>query len=372
METTARYIIVGLFALVVTVAGFSFVYWLNNSSLSDMAYYRIRFDRPVIGLRQGSAVVFNGVRVGEVRKVQLNDADPKQVVTLIAIDRSTPVRTDTRVDVDSQGLMGSTILSMSGGESGAPRFPAGGHEPPLLIAPYDAGQSLTQAAKDTLRAINNLVGENAGRVQSTIANIDTFAAALARNSGRVDGILAGLERMTGGGPPKPIPRSYALTLPPFPATLGPIEAQVAVPDASGLLVFDTQKILTSAQPGRRDALEEGQWSDTIPKLVSAALAEVFDSGGFRNVAKGFEGFASEYQIQPEIRSFEIVAGQPPEGLVALSIKIVRAGHIVASRTFAAKVTAKSLAAEDASAAIDEAFGKVAADVLVWARTEIKT
>ena len=35
-----------------------------------------------------------------------------------------------------------------------------------------------------------------------IANINTFSGALARNTDRVDGILAGLERMTGGGAKK--------------------------------------------------------------------------------------------------------------------------------------------------------------------------
>ena len=31
-----------------------------------------------------------------------------------------------------------------------------------------------------------------------ITNLDTFAGALARNSDKLDGIVAGLERMTGG------------------------------------------------------------------------------------------------------------------------------------------------------------------------------
>ncbi len=44
METRARYILVGLFALVAIAAGFAFVYWLNNTSgLGKRDVYQIRF-----------------------------------------------------------------------------------------------------------------------------------------------------------------------------------------------------------------------------------------------------------------------------------------------------------------------------------------
>ena len=44
-----------------------------------------------------------------------------------------------------------------------------------------------------------MLSDNSASLKSAIANIDSFAGALARNSDKVDGILAGLERMTGGG-----------------------------------------------------------------------------------------------------------------------------------------------------------------------------
>ena len=50
METRARYILVGLFALVAIAAGFGFVYWLNNTGgLAKRAVYRIRFEGPTSG-----------------------------------------------------------------------------------------------------------------------------------------------------------------------------------------------------------------------------------------------------------------------------------------------------------------------------------
>ncbi|MEI9916232.1 MAG: MlaD family protein [Methylovirgula sp.] len=67
METRARYILVGLFALVAIAAGFAFVYWLNSTSgLGKRDVYQIRFLGAVSGLQIGAAVQYNGIRVGEV------------------------------------------------------------------------------------------------------------------------------------------------------------------------------------------------------------------------------------------------------------------------------------------------------------------
>ena len=48
METRARYILMGLFVLLMTVGGFGFVYWLHNtSSVGEKAVYRVIFQGSV-------------------------------------------------------------------------------------------------------------------------------------------------------------------------------------------------------------------------------------------------------------------------------------------------------------------------------------
>ena len=104
METQARYVIVGFFTLLIAAAGFVFVYWLHGvGGGAAFALYRLRFDGPVIGLRPGVAVLFNGVRVGEVTLVRFDPRDPKILMAQIAVDPSTPVRQDTQVGIDAQG-----------------------------------------------------------------------------------------------------------------------------------------------------------------------------------------------------------------------------------------------------------------------------
>jgi phospholipid/cholesterol/gamma-HCH transport system substrate-binding protein len=109
MEIRAHYIRIGVFTLAVIAAGFVFVYWLHNTGgLRERTVYQVRFESTVSGLLTGSAVLFNGIRVGEVTALELSPQDPRQVTVTIAVDRATPVRGDTRVEIDFQGLAGGS------------------------------------------------------------------------------------------------------------------------------------------------------------------------------------------------------------------------------------------------------------------------
>ena len=73
METRARYALIGLFMFAVILASFGFVYWLENKGgFGERKTYLIQFESSVSGLLVGSAVLFNGIRVGDVTNVALN------------------------------------------------------------------------------------------------------------------------------------------------------------------------------------------------------------------------------------------------------------------------------------------------------------
>ena len=199
METRAPFILVGAFVLAAIVAVFGFVYWLHNSAgIGARTSYHLQFDGPVPGLLVGASVLFNGIRVGEVTELKLaaGQSAPRQ-----CDDRgrgATPVRADTKVGLDFQGLTGVPVVALEGGKEVAPA-PA----IPTLIAEPGAGQSMTQAARDALRRVDSILAENAEPLQGMIANFRTFSDGLARNTGKLDSIVAGLERMTGASSPPP-------------------------------------------------------------------------------------------------------------------------------------------------------------------------
>lgn len=122
--------------------------------------------------------------------------DQALVHATIAVAEHTPVRADTKVGLDFQGLTGVPVVALEGGED-AEALPVRGP----LMAEKGAGQSVTQAARDALRKVDSLLSENAAPLHEAISNLSTFTDGLARNTPKLDGIVAGLERMTGSAPP---------------------------------------------------------------------------------------------------------------------------------------------------------------------------
>ena len=113
------------------------------------------------------------------------------VTATIAVD-GTPIRSDTRVAMDFQGLMGAPAVALFGGSGTATAVTGEKGGLPLLVADPLAGQNMTQTARDALRHVDALVTENSEPLRNLIANINTFSNTLARNADRVDGIVAGL------------------------------------------------------------------------------------------------------------------------------------------------------------------------------------
>ena len=198
METKANYVLIGLFAVSVIVAAFGFVFWFHNiGGAAQRAAYVVRFDRSASGLRPGSAVLFNGIRMGEVTQLALNPHDPHQVLATIEVDQQAPVRADTTVGLDFQGLTGIASVALTGGSASAPPLVSVNGQPPMLVADPGASQDVTRAARDVLRRIDDLLAEN-GTLTKTFKNVEAFSATLAQNSQRIDNILAGLENLSGG------------------------------------------------------------------------------------------------------------------------------------------------------------------------------
>ena len=105
METRANYVLIGIFTLAVIAGAFGFVWWFERASdKGARVSYEIVFDGSVSGLRPGSAVLFNGIRVGEVTSMSLDQNDPSRVITKVGVSPQTPVRADTRAGLEYQGL----------------------------------------------------------------------------------------------------------------------------------------------------------------------------------------------------------------------------------------------------------------------------
>src|ERR1044072_4687361 len=116
METRAPFVVVGAFVLAAIAGAVGFVYWLTTSgALGPRATYHVEFEGSVPGLLVGAAVLFNGIRVGEVTELGLAADSPRRVNATISVSSTTPVRSDTKVGLEFQGLTGVPVVALEGG-----------------------------------------------------------------------------------------------------------------------------------------------------------------------------------------------------------------------------------------------------------------
>jgi phospholipid/cholesterol/gamma-HCH transport system substrate-binding protein len=362
METRAPFVIVGAFVLAAIAAVFGFVYWLQNTGgLGPRATYHVQFEGSVPGLLVGAAVLFNGIRVGEVSELNLAPDSPRRVNATISVASTTPVRADTRVGLEFQGLTGVPVVALEGGV-----MVGNTGEVPTLVAEPGAGQGMTQAARDALRKVDSVLAENSGALKDIIANFKVFSEGLARNTGKLDGIVAGLERMTGATAPPP-KITYDLHVPKNPAPLGKtINLQWAIPEPTAVAMLETQRFLFSpAQdyPGFAEAM----WADALPKLVQARLIESFENYDIAHAPlRMVDAGMTEFQLLIDLRRFRIALDSMPAAEIELSARIIdKNGKIVASHLFEEHERLDRVEPSQAVAAFSEAFGRLAKNLIAW-------
>jgi phospholipid/cholesterol/gamma-HCH transport system substrate-binding protein len=196
METRANFVLIGSFTLAVIAAAFGFVLWFQSlHTTKARSPLRIVFEGPAAGLRNGGSVNFNGIRVGEVVSVKLDN--PRRVVALAMVENNAPLRKDTLVGLEFQGLTGVAAISLKGGEEAAPAVPLDEDGIPTLTADPNALQDVTEAIRGTLQNINRVVADNQEAVKNSLHNLETFTSSLARNSEKIDNVMLKVDGVMG-------------------------------------------------------------------------------------------------------------------------------------------------------------------------------
>jgi phospholipid/cholesterol/gamma-HCH transport system substrate-binding protein len=368
MEIRARYILMGLFLLAVIAGGFAFTYWLENAGgFRDRETYRIRFGGPVSGLLSGSSVLFNGIRVGEVTALRISADRPNEVHAEIELDAGTPVRNNTIVDIEYQGLTGVASIALTGGQGGTP-LPRTAEGPPTLAASASAGQTITYSARLALLKLNSILDENSEPFKELVANLNEFSGALSRNSDKVDGILSGLERMTGGARGPDTDKIYDLTAPKrFGPPPKPLPAQLTVPLPTAIFQVDSQNIMFRPAKDAAPLPPGARWADNLTRLVQAKITQSFENAGYIDSVSHSDAVTGDYQLLIDLRNFQIITGPEPTAEVEYSAKIADTnGKILGAKLFRATAPATSTETGPALAALNEAFQLTATDLVAWA------
>ena len=200
METRANFVLIGVFTLAVIAGGFLFVLWFSGlTRISEHKTYEVLFTGSVSGLSRGSAVLFNGLRVGEVTEINFVAEDPRRVRVLVDVAGRVPIKKDTKARLEIQGLTGGAAIALSGGAPDAPPLVGEKGAPPIIVAEpselqniMQSVQSLSAKAESVLEKLDKLLSDNSAAINDAIRNVDTFSKALSDNSTGISSALAGL------------------------------------------------------------------------------------------------------------------------------------------------------------------------------------
>ena len=188
MASRASSLMIGSLTLALIAGGFGvFLGYKKFAGIKGQVPLRVIFEGSASGLRKGGSVNFDGIRVGEVVSLTLDN--PRRVVALAQIDGNAPVRKDTEVGLEFQGLTGVAAISLTGGSIAGPPVPLDRDGVPVLTADPDALLDVQEKIRVALRNVDKVIQDNQVAVKDTLRNFENFTATLAGNGERITAIV---------------------------------------------------------------------------------------------------------------------------------------------------------------------------------------
>jgi phospholipid/cholesterol/gamma-HCH transport system substrate-binding protein len=189
MKTRASNLMIGTTTLAVIAAAFvGFLGYRNIQSVRQQSPLRIVFEGSAAGLHKGGSVNFDGVQVGQIKSLKLDN--PRKIVALVMLDNGAPIRQDTVVGLEFQGLTGVAAISLTGGAAAAPQVPLDEDGVPTLMADLTEIESI----RDTLHKVDRILVGNHSTIKDALLNFETYTASLASKGDAIDSIISGADK----------------------------------------------------------------------------------------------------------------------------------------------------------------------------------
>jgi phospholipid/cholesterol/gamma-HCH transport system substrate-binding protein len=186
---------VGSLVLILAIGFMAAALWLSvGYNKKEYTYYTVYLSESVAGLNSESAVKYNGVQVGIVKKIALNQNDPRQVELTLSIEAGTPITTSTTATLISQGITGIAYVGLSTGSSDLTPLQKMQGEPypvipakPSLFNQLDSiiKQASEDVSKISIQAQKIFNEENALHIKHFLTNLDTVSTTIADSSGSI-------------------------------------------------------------------------------------------------------------------------------------------------------------------------------------------
>lgn len=184
MKARVSNLFIGTVTLAVIAVAFAgFLEFRKIRADRRLAPLRIVFEGSAAGLRKGGPVNFDGVQIGEVKSVKLDG--PRKIVALTMVDHRAPIREDTAVGLEAQGLTGLMAISLIGGAPSARPVPLDKDSVPMLSADLSEVQSI----RETLHNVDHVLVDNRQTLKDSLSRLENNTAMLADAGDAIDGVM---------------------------------------------------------------------------------------------------------------------------------------------------------------------------------------
>ena len=205
MDTKVNYAAVGLFVIVLCAALVIGFVWLSGfSNRQVFKTYLVYAAGGVTGLNTDSPVLFNGVRVGSVGKIKLDNVNPQFVKIYLKVEENIPITESTYATLVPQGITGLVYIGLQSESAVAPLlktepdkpYPIIPYHKPLLI---QLSESLPELAHDVGQIASKVKGilneENMANVKQTLNHLESITSMLDKQSHTIQSSLHSLDHL---------------------------------------------------------------------------------------------------------------------------------------------------------------------------------
>lgn len=135
--------------------------------------YFINFkETSVNGVNQGADVKYQGVKIGNVTRLEVNPEDLDSVLIYVRIKKGFPVKKDMRAALQYAGITGLRFVEISGGKARSEFVPPGGE----ILTKKGLGEKaedIVLNVDSVVDAVNKLLNtENRAKIASTLQNLE--------------------------------------------------------------------------------------------------------------------------------------------------------------------------------------------------------
>jgi phospholipid/cholesterol/gamma-HCH transport system substrate-binding protein len=197
MESRAHALAAGIFTVLLSIASAFAVWWFTGNRDQTKEYVLVS-SRSVSGLNVQATVRYRGIRAGKVQAIELDPANPRDILVFIRIDDAIPITKATTARIQTQGVTGLTYIQLDeNGEGGEPIEAPAGQLARIPMAAQSA-ESLAEGANEVLIQARDVLGrvgrlldeQNTQRIGRTLGNLESASAGLSRSAQELPALVA--------------------------------------------------------------------------------------------------------------------------------------------------------------------------------------